>query len=56
MDSNWFTVYSANNLLDIGIDWTSFEAGGDVYTDNGTWFVTPDDDQGRTHGVHKSKL
>jgi len=38
--------YSSNNLLDIGIDWTSFEAGGDVYTDNGTWFVTPDDDQG----------
>ncbi len=38
--------YSANNLLDIGIDWTSFENGGDVYTDNGTWFVTPDDDQG----------
>ena len=38
--------YLANNLLDIGIDWTAFEAGGDVYTDNGTWFVTPDDDQG----------
>ena len=38
--------YLANNLLDIGIDWTAFEAGGDVYTNNGTWFVTPDDDQG----------
>ena len=38
--------YSNNNLLDIGIDWSAFEAGGDVYTDNGTWFVTPDDDQG----------
>jgi hypothetical protein len=33
-------------LLDIGIDWTMFEGGGDIYTDNGTWFVTPDDDQG----------
>ena len=40
--------YTVNNLLDIGIDWTSFEAGGSVYTDNGTWFVTPDDDQGET--------
>ena len=40
--------YTANNLLDIGIDWTIFEAGGSVYTDNGTWFVTPDDDQGET--------
>ena len=27
--------------------WLQFEAGGDVYTDNGTWFVTPDDDQGQ---------
>jgi len=38
--------YLANALLDIGIDWTAFEAGGDIYTDNGTWFITPDDDQG----------
>ena len=48
--------YSANNLLDIGIDWTSFEGGGDIYTDNGTWFVTPDDDQGEPMLFHKSKL
>ena len=38
--------FGSNNLLDIGIDWAAFEAGGDVYTDNGTWFVTPDDSQG----------
>ena len=33
-------------MLDIGIDWTDFESnGGDIYTNNGTWFATPDDDQ-----------
>ncbi len=33
--------------MNIGIDWTNFEDnGGDVYTDNGLWFVTPDDSQG----------
>lgn len=37
----------ANNALnEIGIDWTSFEGGGDLFTDNGTWFVTPDQPQG----------
>ncbi|MDP7005821.1 MAG: hypothetical protein QF718_06390 [Phycisphaerales bacterium] len=35
-----------NNMLDIGIDWSDFEeSGGDIYTDNGTWFATPDDPQ-----------
>ena len=35
-----------NNMLDIGIDWTDFESnGGDIVTDNGTWFATPDDPQ-----------
>ena len=38
---------SANNaLLDIGIDWSGFNAGGSFYSDNGSWFVTPADDQG----------
>jgi len=33
-------------MLDIGIDWTDFESnGGDIYTNNGTWFATPDDAQ-----------
>jgi len=38
--------FGNNALLDIGIDWADFEAGGAVNTDNGTWFVTPDDAQG----------
>jgi len=33
-------------MMDIGIDWTDFEDnGGDIWTDNGTWFATPDDQQ-----------
>ena len=39
--------YDNNALMNIGIDWSNFEDnGGDVYTDNGLWFVTPDDSQG----------
>ena len=38
--------YGSNNLLDIGIDFSGFEAGGGIETDNGSWFVTPADDQG----------
>jgi MYXO-CTERM domain-containing protein len=34
-----------NAMLDIGIDWTSFNAGGSIWTDNGSWFATPDDAQ-----------
>ncbi|MBC8201120.1 MAG: PEP-CTERM sorting domain-containing protein [Planctomycetes bacterium] len=34
-----------DNMLDIGIDWTSFNAGGAITTDNGTWFATPADAQ-----------
>jgi len=35
-----------NAMLDIGIDWTDFETnGGAIWTDNGTWFATPDDAQ-----------
>ena len=40
------TPFDNNALQDIGIDWTGFEAGGDVTSDNGTWFVTPADEQG----------
>jgi len=32
-------------MLDIAIDWTQFENGGDIETNNGGWFVTPDDAQ-----------
>ena len=38
--------YGSNNLLDIGIDFSGFEAGGGIETDNGSWFVTPADEQG----------
>lgn len=34
-----------NAMLDIGIDWSSFEGGGGIWTDNGSWFATPDDTQ-----------
>ena len=34
-----------NAMLDIGIDFTGFEAGGAIWTDNGSWFATPDDSQ-----------
>ncbi|MCH2136671.1 MAG: hypothetical protein MK101_08830 [Phycisphaerales bacterium] len=40
-------LYSTDNALQqIGIDWSGFEAGGNVASDNGTWFVTPADAQG----------
>jgi hypothetical protein len=38
--------FGNNALLDIGIDWTSFNSGGSVETSNGSWFVTPADAQG----------
>jgi len=46
---SWVTIGSedqvGNAMLDIGIDWTEFENGGNIETDNGTWFATPDDMQ-----------
>jgi len=38
--------FAENKLLDIGIDWASFNGGGSIDTDNGSWFVTPVDPQG----------
>jgi V8-like Glu-specific endopeptidase len=38
--------YGSNVLSDIGIDWDNFENGGAVVSDNGTWYVTPEDEQG----------
>jgi MYXO-CTERM domain-containing protein len=38
--------FDDNGLNNIGVDWADFEAGGDLYTQNGTWFVTPDMPQG----------
>ena len=37
-------------MMDIGIDWTDFNAGGAIWTDNGTWFATPDEAQVREVG------
>lgn len=34
-----------NAMLDIGIDFTDFNAGGAIMTNNGSWFATPDDAQ-----------
>jgi MYXO-CTERM domain-containing protein len=34
-----------NAMLEIGINWASFEGGGEISTDNGSWFATPDDAQ-----------
>jgi uncharacterized protein (TIGR03382 family) len=47
---SWVTIgledNVGNNMLNIGIDWTDFEDfGGNIATDNGTWFATPDDPQ-----------
>ena len=47
---SWVTIgledQVGNNMLDIGIDWSDFENnGGDISSDNGTWFATPDDPQ-----------
>ncbi len=37
-----------DNMMHIGIDWDDFEDnGGAIYTDNGTWFATPDEPQVR---------
>jgi len=38
--------YGNNALNDVGMVWDGFEAGGDLSSDNGTWFVTPDQPQG----------
>ncbi|MAT80533.1 MAG: hypothetical protein CMJ29_02675 [Phycisphaerae bacterium] len=38
--------FDANNLGDVGINWTTFENGGTLAADNGTWYVLPTDSQG----------
>ena len=46
---SWVTIglsdQEGNNMLVIGIDFTNFEGGGAISTDNGSWFATPDDPQ-----------
>ena len=38
--------FPENTLNQVGIDWTDFEAGGDLSVGNGVWFVIPTDVQG----------
>jgi len=46
---SWVTIgledSTGNAMLNIGVDWTDFAAGGAISTDNGSWFATPDDPQ-----------
>jgi len=46
---SWVTIglqdSTGNAMLNIGVDWVDFEAGGAIWTDNGSWFATPDDAQ-----------
>ena len=46
---SWVTIgevyWTDNVVATIGIDFTGFAAGGAITTDNGAWFVTPDDAQ-----------
>jgi MYXO-CTERM domain-containing protein len=44
------TPFAGNALNDIGVDFSGFNAGGALNTDNGSWFVTPDDAQGEELG------
>ncbi len=50
VNDSWVTIGLEDNvgnaMMNIGIDWSDFEDnGGDIATDNGTWFATPDDAQ-----------
>jgi hypothetical protein len=46
---SWVTIgledSTGNAMLNIGIDFSDFEAGGSIASDNGSWFATPDDPQ-----------
>ena len=46
---SWVTIgledQTGNNMLNIGIDWSDFESGNEISTDNGAWFATPADAQ-----------
>ena len=40
--------FDENVLQSIGINWATFESGGDLSVDDGTWFILPTDDQGES--------
>ena len=49
LQDSWVTIGLEDNvnnaMLNIGIDWSGFEGGGDIATNNGAWFATPADAQ-----------
>ena len=49
VNDSWVTIgledQVGNAMLTIGIDYDDFEGGGNIATDNGTWFATPADAQ-----------
>ena len=40
--------FDANNLGSVGIDWTDFENGFGVSSENGLWYVLPSEEQGES--------
>ncbi len=40
------TPFGENGLNDVGMDWSTFENGGDLVSNSGSWFVGPDQQQG----------
>jgi MYXO-CTERM domain-containing protein len=45
------TPFGNNALQDIGVNWSTWDpAGGDLFADNGTYFITPADPQGEEIG------
>ena len=37
--------FASNAMNSVGMDWVPFESGGTLFANNGTWFVTPGEDQ-----------
>merc|ERR1711965_275331 len=34
--------FGSNDLFDVGIDFSTWEGGGDLFSDNGSWFAATD--------------
>ncbi|MBG84212.1 MAG: hypothetical protein CMJ40_06655 [Phycisphaerae bacterium] len=46
------TPFGENGLNDVGLDWSTFENGGDLVADSGSWFVGLDHQQGEAQFVN----
>lgn len=46
------TPFGSNELNDIGVDWSSFENGGDITAETGSWFVGLEEEQGKSQLVN----